>query len=1274
MFMSLRFKIVMVIVLLNVISFAAINIITNEISNKQMNEQFTKQSMANLRNTIANLDSELSLMKKQVEFAARSISIRSGNMDQKLQYLREEKPLITLPSVNIGVDLVSGTLKMTDGTTMPVDHLAAYSQALTGISAYSDPFLDTNGKPILLLLVPIFDSTVLHLYESSLHVKGVLGVALDSSTVFEDELKLHSNNYLDSAVILIDRDTNVLYHKDESIILRHNYLQEDPGVFDFAEQIRANEEGYGESKVFSRVLKTFYIKVPNQNWYAVLSVNKQEFEAPLRKSMWINMLATALVVILLGVFLYIFTERVILRRLKQAVAVTQKVTSGDFYTQPLPVISKDEMGTLASSINGMIDNLQELFEPFQAFIRHNQYAMIVTDSDFVITSFNKRAEEMLGYAENEVIGRRSLLLWHDKGQIQERSRYYSDKLKETIPANEEVLFVPSNQGFLPDWEWTWIPRNGAQMLVSLNPSVMRYPDGTIKGFVLIARDISAIKKAVETNTRLLEILESAHDMIASFDMRGRIFYLNKVGHSFLGIDTLNEENNRLSLYMPIPLTMKFADGLSEAKRLGYWQSETEFISASGESHLSSITVVAHLTKNKKSSFFSTIVRDISCQKEIERQLVKAKEQADEGNAAKSSFLARMSHEIRTPLNGIIGLAYLLQRSELTEIQEDYLRQISSSSHNLLHILNDILDFSKLEAGKVTIEQVPFQLEESLHRLSGLFSVLLGPKPVDFIIHADPDVPDRLIGDPSRLEQVLLNLGSNAIKFTSNGLIELHIGLIELIGGSACLRFTLKDTGIGMTPEQRQLLFMPFVQADEKTSRKYGGTGLGLVISHTLIESMGGTIMVESTYQVGSTFHFQLIFKLEEPSLIETNNHELFRFRVLVLEDQFQVAEHWQIMLSSMGCEVVTINTWEHAKVILHAKKWDLFLVDMESGDMHGEDTWIAWKKELDTLGVRAISSTTLLGRDALQNLPASQKPSAVIVKPASARQVRQTLLYLSNLSHQNPPIERLSEAEASSEPQGEIKAARAGRVLVVDDQIINRLVAEQLLGQHGFDVVTAESGMEALELLSHTSVDLVLMDIHMPDMDGIETTILLRNRFNSNELPIVALTADITEDMHNKCLTAGMNDIVTKPIQLEVLYSVLQRLLPTTKLSPAAAVSGEGWPETPGLNVPLALNRLDGKSKLYLQLLEKFLEQYSNTKEQLEHFLNVGDRASAVRAVHSLSGASGHLGATIVQEKATAMERLLQSNEPFDNALEELSLSLQQVLETINNIILQKRN
>ncbi|BBI33754.1 response regulator [Cohnella abietis] len=1264
MFRSLRFKIVIVLVLINTISFISMNLINYETSNKQMNQQLENHSMSNLKSTIANLNTMLSLKMKEVELISRSMPTTMTTTEQQLQFLKRQVPLTNLTARNIGIASPLGSMSMSDGTELQVGHIPAYQNALKGIPAYSNPMLDSAGEPTIWLMIPY--------YNSSNRIESVIGLALDSTLLFNAQLELRSTEYKDSDVVLIDSDTNLLYHKNISLILKRNYIREEPGLLQFSEQLKSSDEGYGEAMVFGRMLKMFYVKIPGKDWYAVFSVAKKEFEAPLRHSLWINMGLIASTEVILGLFLYLLTQKSILNRLKQVVQVTKNVAAGNFYTPPLDIQSKDEMGILASSINGMINNLQELFEPFQAFIHHNQYAMIVTDSRFVITSYNKRAEEMLGYTENEVLGRKSLLLWHDQNQLQERAQYYSDKLGRIVTPDEAVLFVLSHKGFLPDWEWTWINRENTRLLVTVNPSIIRHPDGRTKGYVLIARDISDIKQATETNIRLLEILESAHDMIASFDMRGHIFYLNQAGHSLLGIESLDEYNNQLSQYMPIPTTVKFADGLTEAQKHGFWQSETEIIGVNGQVQIASITVVAHHTDEGRDTFFSSIIRDISEQKETQRQLVQAKDAADEANEAKSSFLARMSHEIRTPLNGIIGLTYLLQRSELSEIQEDYLRQVSESSQNLLRILNDILDFSKLEADKLFLEQVPFCLEESLQRLSGIFSVLLGPKPVDFIIHADSRIPN-LIGDPTRLEQVLLNLCSNAIKFTNFGLIELRISLIEQFNKQALLEFEVKDTGIGLTEQQRKQLFAPFVQADEKTSRKYGGTGLGLVISHTLIERMGGHISVESTYQVGSTFRFRLTLPLAPEKTTQQTiiDEPSYHFTIAVLEDQTQVAEHWYKLLSTFGYKVFTFSNWDQVKNLLDKERLDLVIIDMEAGDMHGEETWISWKSQLDRFGVKAISSTTLLGRDALQYLDDEHKPAGVLVKPASSLQVQQIISVIANqMTNQQTPSSisnRISTTQAiDKEP-----TALSSRILVVDDQIINRLVAKQLLEQQGFEVVIMDSGQEALRLLEQTTVDLILMDLHMPMMDGIETSIQIRKTFSPERLPIIALTADVTEEQHIKCIAAGMNDIITKPIQPDVLFAVLAGWLPD-KLAPSftpAVVYALNWPETPGLNVSLALHRLDGKSKLYMQLLDSFCQQYSNAEIILDRLLVESDKSNAIRFVHSLSGAAGHLGATEVQENAALAERILLENGDVPEIIAKLYKSLNQVIVTIQTSI-----
>ncbi|MFB9274530.1 response regulator [Cohnella cellulosilytica] len=1278
MFQSLRFKIVAVLVILNSVSFLAISLINYGTFNKRMDDQLIRHSLSSLNSTAVHLSELLSLHLKEAERISRSVPLRLQTAEERLAYLRSASPQIDLPIRQIGFASLWGSMTLANGETFRVSGIPAYDSALQGSGAYAAMMLDSTGYPVLWQMVPY--------YGLDNRLTGVIGFALDAPALLSGQLDAHSDDYRDSSMILIDRETNLLYYKDTSLILKRNYLTDEPAVADFAKRLQNSDQGYGESMLFGRVLKMFYVKVPNTDWYAVYSVSKQEFEAPLRRSLWLNVALIAATVLVLGLFMYGVIQRSILGRLKQVVAVTQRVAAGNFYPRPLAVESRDEMGVLADSVNGMIDNLQELFEPYQAFIRHNQYAMIVTDAHFVITSFNQRATDMLGYRPHEVVGRKSLLLWHDPAQLQERAAYYSDKLQSRVDPDESVLFLPPRKGFLPNWEWTWVSRIGLRFPVSLNTSVIRHPDGTPKGYVLIARDVSEIKQAVATNTRLFAIMDSAHDMIASFDKRGQIFYLNKAGLALLDIESLSESNRHLNKYMSIPMTVRFAEGLSEARTHGYWQDEIDFTTAKGLIQRTSITVVAHQAHDDKEIYYSTIVRDISQLKEIQSQLLSAKEEADRANEAKSSFLARMSHEIRTPLNGIIGLTHLLQRLELTELQASYLDQISVSSDNLLRLLNDILDYSKLEADKLTIENVPFEPEELLHKLSGLFAVLIGPKPVDFIIRSDSRIPDWLIGDPTRLKQILLNLGSNAIKFTNIGLIELSVTAGEVDDRSARLKFSVKDTGIGMTEDQRKRLFKPFVQADEKTSRKYGGTGLGLVISHTLVERMGGALSVASQYQVGSEFSFELSFSVcaDRPSA----DHPQFPgLKLLVLEDENRVAEHWRVLLTSLECETVALSSWRQAQALMKESRWDAIVIDLECGDMHGEETWTAWKTELDAAGVKAIASTTLSGRDALYRLADAYRPEAVLVKPSTPLQVRQALLVITSSSPRTagPLPSPSAEAAAALETNAAGSADVCPRIWVVDDQEINRIVIQQLLGSQGYTTFMLESGTEAVARIEsgEAGVDLILMDLHMPDMDGIEATVRIRKRFGQERLPIVAVTADATPEMHARCREAGMNAIVTKPIEPVVLYACIRQWLPSLGPAPAAPAPAEAeseagaaasWPNFPELQAAAALQRIGGKAHLYVKLLEKFVAQYADFRHRLEQLLESGETNDAIRLSHSLSGSAGHLGAAAIQEAAAALERSLRSDERVPEALERLYRSLEAGMNAIHRLLESKRS
>ncbi len=1274
MFRSLRFKIIVFLIIANGLSFVAMSIISYEVSNKRMNAQLEKQSMVDLSNTVSNLNTMLSLRLHEAEVLTESEDIRNGSNSVKLNSLKQHIVKSGIHYEHIGIAERTGALTLADGESLQVGQLPAFQQALLGISSISDPVLDARGRPIVWLFIPLYDPG-----NPDWRITEVAAFAVDSYALFHPILTVRSDDYEDSAFTLVDREMNLLHNSSiPEYILERNYVRDEPSSSSFAEQIRSTEQGNGEVYLFGRVLKLFYVKVPGHDWYAVYTVAKKEFEAPLRTVLWNNMAYIGAAEIALGVFLYLFTSRMILSRLNQIVGATRQVASGDFYTLPIPTRSKDELGTLADSVNSMTEKLRYLFEPFQTFIKHYKYAMIVTDAAFRVTAFNTRAQEMLGYSEPEVIGKRMLLHWYDPNQVQTRARKYSEQLSARMEADESVIFAPTLNGLQADSEWIMHAKDGSKILVSSIPSVMRHPDGSTKGYVLLVRDISELKQTAATNTRLFEIMESAHDMISTFDLHGRMFYVNQAGLAFLGIDELDESNNQIKNYLTISNALQFADGLQIAERMGFWQSETEFVHAGGEIQTVSMIVVPHRSDDGGETFYSTIVRDMTDRKTIERQLLQAKEAADEANEAKSSFLARMSHEIRTPLNGIIGLTYLLQKSDLTAIQQDYLRQITDSSHNLLHILNAVLDFSKLEADKLSLEHVPFRLEESIMRLGGMFSVLLGPKPVDFMIQVDPRIPAELIGDPTRLEQVLLNLGSNAIKFTNEGLVEMQIKLMEITDEQATLSFSVSDTGIGMTPDQLSKLFTPFVQADDKTSRKYGGTGLGLVISHSLVDRMGGNIQVASTHHVGSTFSFNLRFELTEPAQ-RTHSQASFNRRVLVLEDQPIVGLLWRQLLESMGCECSIASCFEEVLELLKPSRWDIAIIDMEAGDMHGEETWATWIGTLRDHGIKVVSSTSLLGRDALQYVADELKPDAVITKPVSSMQIRRMLEVVfadaefRNEAAASSESESESESESVRPDSSQVAQTAAYRVLVVDDQELNRLVAQQLLEEHGFEVRLARSGESAIRAVTEQFPNAVLMDLHMPEMDGIETTLQLRKLYDPERLPIIALTADVTEEQHQKCLSSGMNDIVTKPINPSVLISILSRYLEqklVSKSNPAPAA--DEVQDTPYLQTTIALNRLSGKWQLYVQLLEKFVDQYSNVAQQLQALSVDPSLEPAIRLAHSLSGASGHLGAANLQYAATSLEQALSNGQDGHSELRQVEQALTQTISHIRAFIRQK--
>lgn len=621
-----------------------------------------------------------------------------------------------------------------------------------------------------------------------------------------------------------------------------------------------------------------------------------------------------------------------------------------------------------------------------------------------------------------------------------------------------------------------------------------------------------------------------------------------------------------------------------------------------------------------------LFRDISHQKQIEAELIQAKQIAEDASAAKSSFLARMSHEIRTPINGIIGLSQLIQRTELTDAQQDYVQKIVTSSEVLLGVVNDILDFSKIEAGKVELEKTVFEPDELFRKLADTISIFLGRKQLDLIFDISDKLPARLIGDSLKLDQVLLNLMNNAVKFTNYGHVLLQVQPLPAEEGVAKIEFSVSDTGIGIKPEQMARLFQPFTQADGSTSRKYGGTGLGLVIADELIRIMGGRLEAESIPGVGSRFSFTLSLPVAQeeapygassPAPVAASAEK--PHKLLCIEREGLMQRALRGMLSSFPVEAEFAGTWKDGLARLHESErfggFDYVLCDMEMPDMFGEETW---RQLHDAAGsARTIAMTTPLGQSEWLRMDDADRPDRTLIKPVNRRALAKL-------------FESFRDEEAHGRLREPGKSARKGssgkpRILLAEDHAINQQIACELLQGKGYETGVACNGNEVLAMLHEEHWDLILMDLHMPEMDGFEAAQKIRTEWNGWQLPIIAMTANVMTEVKQKCLQAGMNDVVTKPVQAEVLFATVERWLRHAGLM--------DWEE--------ALARVNGKENILRHMLSRFVVEYNGFSDELRPMLKAGDLDAAGKRLHTLKGVSGNLSAKPVFAAAEALEREL---------------------------------
>jgi len=553
------------------------------------------------------------------------------------------------------------------------------------------------------------------------------------------------------------------------------------------------------------------------------------------------------------------------------------------------------------------------------------------------------------------------------------------------------------------------------------------------------------------------------------------------------------------------------------------------------------------------------VTDITERKQLERQLAEAKEQAESASRTKGEFLANMSHEIRTPLNAIIGLSYLATRGDPPPRMRDYLDKIKSSAQALLGIVNDILDVSKIEVGKLTLEHTPFDLDSVLTHLGNVVGHKAGEKGIELLFSMPRDVPRQLVGDPLRLGQVLLNLTANAIKFTEKGQIVVAVRETRREEAVIWLEFSVSDSGIGMTPEHLARLFQAFSQADSSTTRKYGGTGLGLSISQSLVEKMGGRIEAQSEFGKGSTFRFSIPLEVGHASAVETVGvAQLIGLRVLVVDDNAASREIMTNTLRSFEVDSHMVATGGAALESLvqeaqGGQPFRLVLLDWRLPDMDGGEL----ARKIRALRLEPAPALVLVsahGREELANRTEGLRLDGMLTKPFNPSLLLETIIQALGTGavvRAFPPPE-----EAPALQPGRL---RGMEILVVEDNPMNQLVVRELLDTAGAVVTTAGNGLEALQQAEVRAFNLILMDLQMPELDGIETTRRLRT--SGCTVPIVAMTASAMPGDEQRCLAAGMNDYLSKPLDLARMSRVLEELL---QLAPAEAAPVEAAADRPG--------------------------------------------------------------------------------------------------------------
>ncbi|WP_445425908.1 CHASE domain-containing protein [Alishewanella sp. HL-SH06] len=913
----------------------------------------------------------------------------------------------------------------------------------------------------------------------------------------------------------------------------------------------------------------------------------------------------------------------------------------------------------------------------------SEFAIIATDTSGEIQLFNHGAERLLGYQASEVIGQTTPLLFHDQTEIASHATALS-KIHNTHISGFQTLIYTSNLTGVDKGEWHYIRKDGQRFPITMVVTTMRNVQAQVVGYLCISTDITQQK---QQQAALLSIQKQLLSKTEQLTLAYEVAQLG-IWEWSISDDVLQWNDKMYQLYEQ-PITLR-EQGLNYA----HWESRVHpedraftlsslhnAVAGIGEYTLTFRLILpsgktryiqagAYVQRDEKGRAIRVIGvnSDITATHELEQYLRESKAAAEDANAAKSLFLANMSHEIRTPMNAILGMLQLMKTTELSMQQDDYTSNAQIAAESLLHLINDILDYSKIEAGKLELEQHPFNLDELMRELAVVLAHNLATKTVELLFDIDPELPQWIIGDKLRLQQILINLASNAIKFTHQGEVIIQLQQVHAQDRACRIRFSVIDTGIGISPAQQQRIFDGFTQAEASTTRQYGGSGLGLVISKNMVQMMGGELQLKSALGEGSHFWFDIDLALDtDRALAEATTFEKDT-NILIIDDNPSALTLLSQAVSQHGAKVLTAASLIAAKAELtgcYAQQQSIqaLLLDYPLPDLSELSTLKQLNTSTDHALPPIIMLVTAKGREALCTLPQDRQIpyAAMLTKPVTPKQLVE--LIASVLAGKQPAL------NTRVKPSKRTKQLKGLRLLLVEDNEINQFVAKELLQNEGAIVDIATGGLEGVNAVLQSSTpeqgyDAVLMDVQMPNIDGLEATRRIRADGRFSDLPIIAMTANVYAADQAACLQAGMNAHLTKPFDID---AVISTLLQYTGRSPAAANSNNlnklpinrhkrivmeqainsaeaDLPSQPRIIKTRAnlLQRFADNEQFFQRILQSFESNLAQQLIDLQRAITQQDWAQMLAIVHTLKGTSGTVGLTDLHQLLCQLEHNLK--------------------------------